>query len=252
MPRGFDPGEIADAAASADERTAAASVGRLIDRSREPGEVWPSAGFVDRVMAAVALEPVHRPVGAFVAALRSGRPFAIVAAIRDSWRIATAPEPRPAGARLGAMAVVLATMLAVGTLGGLTVGAARYLTTAPSPTPAPLVSPSPRPLPSPSPLPAPSQAPSPVPTPSSQPTRSTEPTESPHGSDGGGSSSGGSGSGSAGSGSGSGGSTVVGPAATQRPTAFPTETPETSDDHGGSPGTGPDGPGSASPTPSGE
>lgn len=130
----------------------------------------PTVGFEDRVMAAIADEPMPR---------RSGGGF--IAAVRDAWAIAFGPG-RPVALRAQAFAMLLALAVAVGSVGSVAVvGAARLLgdqrpvpptvpSPSPSPTPSPtLVSPSPSPSISPSPTPPPSASASPVETETAEP-----------------------------------------------------------------------------------
>ena len=245
---GLDTGTIGDAEAAALLGTA-----RELEAFATSEMAFPGAGFEERVMGAVALEPPLRPLAA------GGTLTGFLASIRDAWRIVWAPG-RPAAIRAQALAFLLLVALAVGSVGALAaVGAARLLTSpSPVPTTPPSVPVSPPPSPSiaptPSVMPSPSVAPSPTLTPSPRPTATPDATETadptgtddsgetaeptgtddsggnsgPGGSDdggnsgpggGGGSGSSGSGSGSESSGSGSGGSTPD-----------PDDTPEPPDD----------------------
>jgi hypothetical protein len=131
----------------------------LLATARDPesyastAAVAPSVGFEDRVMAAIADEPMPRA---------AGRGF--LAAVRDAWAIAFGPG-RPMALRAQAFAMLLALALAVGSVGTVAVvGAARLLgqetppPTVPTPAPTPSVVPSPTPSPSVSPMPTPSVA----------------------------------------------------------------------------------------------
>jgi uncharacterized membrane protein YgcG len=162
------------------------------------GLAGPTAGFEDRVMAAIADEPMPRPAGR-----------GLLATARDAWAIAFGPG-RPLAVRAQAFAMLLALAVAVGSVGSVAVvGASRLLR--PDETPPPTL-PSPSPIPSPSIIPSPSPSVSPSVSPSPSPSRTPRPspteTDEPSGTDdhGGGSGSG-SGSddsgGSSGSGSGS-------------------------------------------------
>jgi uncharacterized membrane protein YgcG len=161
------------------------------------GLAGPTAGFEDRVMAAIADEPMPR---------RAGR--GLLATARDAWAIAFGGG-RPLALRAQAFAMLLALAIAVGSVGSVAViGASRLLL--PDGTPPPAL-PSPSPIPSPSVVPSPSPSPSPSASPSPSPTVTTRPspteTDEPSGTDdhGGGSGSG-SGSDDSGGGSGSDGS----------------------------------------------
>lgn len=156
------------------------------------GLASPTVGFEDRVMAAVATEPMPR---------RAGRGF--LATVRDAWAIAFGAG-RPMAHRVQAFAMLFALALAIGSVGSVAVIGATRLLGDQGPLPPTVPSPSPNPSPSPTPVspsPSPSVAPSPTPTPSPR----TSPTETaePSGTDDHGGSGSGSGSGNSGSGSGS-------------------------------------------------
>lgn len=134
------------------------------------GLAAPTVGFEDRVMAAIADEPMPR---------RAGPGF--LAAVRDAWAIAFG-SGRPVALRVQALAMLLALALAIGSVGSVVVvGAARLLgdqgpvpptvpSPSPSPTPSPsFVSPTPSPSVSPSPTPRPSPSASPVETETAEP-----------------------------------------------------------------------------------
>jgi hypothetical protein len=187
--RRFHPAEL-DLEADA-ESAELLAIARDLEAFGGTGLTTPSVGFEDRVMAAIADEPMPRP---------SGRGF--LATVRDAWAIAFGPG-RPVLLRAQAFAMLLALALAVGSVGTVAVvGAARLLgqdgTPPPTvPTPSPLPSPSITPSPSPSPTPSVS----PSPTPSASPSPSPTDTDEPSGSD----DHGGGGGPGSGSGSGSGG-----------------------------------------------
>ena len=132
------------------------------------GLAAPTVGFEDRVMAAIADEPMPR---------RAGGGF--ITTIRDAWAIALGPG-RPVALRAQAFAMLLALAVAVGSVGSVAVvGAARLLGDQ-GPVPPTVPSPSPTPTPSPSvvtPSPSPSISPSPTPSPSASPveTETAEP-----------------------------------------------------------------------------
>jgi uncharacterized membrane protein YgcG len=166
------------------------------------GSTSPSVGFEDRVMAAIAGEPMPRPSGG-----------GFVATVRDAWAIAFG-QGRPIALRAQAFAMLLALGLAVGSVGTVAVvGAARLLgqpATPPPTVPSPSAVPSPSVVPSPSPSVSPTPSPTIVASPSASPDQSAEPSGTDDHGGGGGSGSGsergsGSGSGSDDSG-GSGGS----------------------------------------------
>lgn len=166
-----------------DERLADLMARELTEVSDVPG-LRPTDDFADRVMAAVAAEPVPQPAVAFGSAVRAARVGAALAAIGDAWRVAFG-GPRPIAARAQAMALVLVVaVVALGSGGMAAVGAARLLGLDGRPAPS-TIEPSPSPIPSiaPSPSPAPSVSPSPTPTESIEPTETAEPTETPEATD---------------------------------------------------------------------
>lgn len=144
--------------------------------------VKPSEGFADRVMEAIADEPLPQPVRAFGLALLGGHLRAAVSAVGDAWRtISSAPAPMVVRAQ--ALALVLMVLVgSVALAGGATVGAFGLLNGTP-PTTRPSVPPPSLEIqsPSPSPLPAPEATPSETPQESSsaEPTDSPEATETP-------------------------------------------------------------------------
>jgi uncharacterized membrane protein YgcG len=164
--RRFDPAEIdVELGPEGAELLATA---RDLESYAATGLAAPTVGFEDRVMAAIADEPMPRP---------AGRGF--VATVRDAWAIAFGPG-RPVAIRAQAFAMLLALAVAVGSVGSVAVvGAARLLgDQGPVPPTVPSPSPSPRPSPSiVSPTPSPSISPSPTPPPS--PSASPVETETP-------------------------------------------------------------------------
>ena len=163
-----------------DEDRIAAGMERELEAMTMTSPVLPGDGFADRVMAAIADEPLPQPVRAFGLALVGGHLRSAIAAVGDAWRT-IASTPAPLAVRAQALALVL--VVAVGSLalaGGAAVGAMGLLDRddAPRPSqPAPSVAPSP----SPSPSRSPSPSPSPEPTPSASPesTETPEATETP-------------------------------------------------------------------------
>lgn len=191
-PRRFHPAEID---IEADELSAAlVETARDLETYAATGMAAPTVGFEDRVMAAIAAEPMPR--------LTRGLGF--LATVREAWAVAFGAG-RPMAMRAQALALLLLLAVAVGSVGSVAmVGASRLLTpavpspTTPSPAPSPLPSPSAEPSPSPPASDAPT--PSPTTTPRPSPTETDEPTGT---DDSGGSSGSGRGSGSGDSGSGS-------------------------------------------------
>jgi hypothetical protein len=164
-----DEARVADAMARELEAMAAATPPAL------------PAGFADRVMAAVAREPLPQPTRAFGTALATRSLGAALAAIGDAWRVATGGRA-PIAVRAQALALVLVVVAgSLAVAGGATVGAIDLLKATQPPHPSPSI-PQPSQLqPTPSPSPTPSQPLTPiVPTPDG--------TETPEGTDGGGAS----------------------------------------------------------------
>jgi hypothetical protein len=186
-----------------DEERVAAGMARELEAMAMTSPAPVSDGFADRVMLAIADEPLPQPVRAFGLALFGGHVRAALAAIGDSWRTISS-TPAPLAVRAQALALVLVVVVGSLTIaGGAAVGALGLLqNNAPTPSGPPSSQPLPSAVPSPSPVPTPSASPSPSTDvgPSQTPDDETpEPTET--GSDDHG---GGSGSGSDTSGSGSG------------------------------------------------
>jgi hypothetical protein len=223
-----------------DEERAAAEMSRDLAGVAAEIDIRPPAGFADRVMAAVANEPLPQPARAFGVALLGGRLRPAIASLGDAWRVLGGGS-RPLVVRAQALALVM--VVTIGSLaiaGGATVGAIDLLSaiapvtpppTTPAPTgpitsPLPSVSPSSTPDPSPdasldaSPTPEATETTQPTPTETPAPTERPRTTPRPTPTDDHGGGSGGGDGG--GDGSDSGGSD-------QTPTPAPTET----DDHGG-------------------
>lgn len=164
--RRFDPAEVD--VEPGPESAELLATARDLESYAATGLAAPTVGFEDRVMAAIADEPMPR---------RAGGGF--IATIRDAWAVAFAPG-RPVALRAQAFALLLALAVAVGSVGSVAVvGAARLLgdqgpvrPTVPSPSPTPTPSPSvvtPSPSPSISPSPSPSPSASPVETETAEP-----------------------------------------------------------------------------------
>ena len=224
MTRRFRPDEVfgSDDSFAMAEGARALAVARELEAAAALAvDIRPSAGFADLVLAAIAAEPSPRPIAAIGRAAGGGGAQALAAAVRDAWRTAWAGG-RPFAVRAQAFGVVLALLVLMVSVGGLTAaGVARLLgpgpqvlapagaTSTPSDTSRPTDAPSPA---------HDAVAPSASPSPSPEPTETTEPatTAKPAGT----------------------------PEHTSRPTARPTETPEETDDHGGDDGSGSDSSGS--------
>ncbi len=184
----FHPSELSDAdggGPTTTELADALTVARDLEANLAAGDVHPSATFVDRVMGAVALEPLPQPAIAAGTALRGGRLGAMAAALADSWRVAFSGG-RPFAVRAQAAAFVLIVVVAMGSLGGIAaVGAVRLLQPAPSqvasPPPSVPVVTAPQPDRNPSIEPSDRTGPTatPKPTDSEEPEASEEPSETP-------------------------------------------------------------------------
>ncbi len=222
MTRPFRPDELTGSDQPADpaELAAASDVARLIERRLGTDGVRPTPGFSDRVMAAVATQP----------APRRSRLAVMAGALRTTWQTALSAN-RPPLVRAKALAIVLAALIALGSIGGAaTLAAAGALNLLqPHPTLEPVVTPNPQPSRSPEPVqtqdprrsPAPTEivgpAATPEPTETSEPGDTPEPSTSDH-----------SGGGDGSSGGGGGGDGSGGGKATPDPgrTAEPHQTPE--------------------------
>ena len=210
-PWGTDPVAPADAERM---RSAAAE----LERFARATDVAPRAGLAGSIMSMVAVEPTPAPLTALSEATRRRRLGAMLAALRDAWRV-TWSGGRPVAIRLSAAMAVLVLVVMTASVGGLAaVGAwtvlqpaptipapsvdhvpvvlppvqpsvlpassgAPSVTAAPAPSgsPAPTASPRPAPLASPTHTPRPTMKPTPRPTamPTHMPTRHPDPTSMP-------------------------------------------------------------------------
>lgn len=220
--RRFDPSELrtpGEAEPPVAELADALATARELEALAASDGIRPIEGFEDRVMAAIAAEPVLRVVVRSGSAVRGGRPVALLLAVRDAWRVATTGG-RPMGVRAQALAFVLIVVVGAGVLTtatAITVGG--FLQRNDSPTPS--VEPGPSVIPTPT-GPAPTVTPGPSETPeateTAEPTETAEAAETPKPGE------------------------TPRPTRTPRPTETPkpgetpepTDTPEPSDDHGGS------------------
>ena len=170
----FGPHELDDPAISErpDEKdlAEALAVGKQLELIASGRPMRPSAGFEDRVWAAISAEPVPAPATAAREALRRHSPRGLVLSLADARRVAFGAN-RPWRARSRAAVLLLAAMLVIGSLGGAAaVGALSLLAPAPAVVTPPSVTPEPT-LPSPS-------LPEPSPSPSADESESPEPGES--------------------------------------------------------------------------
>src|SRR4051812_10190127 len=158
----FGPDELPLESADAANLATSLRIGRELDQFAADTSVEPGADFTTRVMAAVVQEPAPRPVAAAGRAVAAGRPLGFLAALRDSWRVATSGG-RPAAIRAQALAFVLLAFLTVGGVAGFAGAAALGLLDPDDvPQPSPIVTPSPTPTISPSPSPTPTPTPTPT------------------------------------------------------------------------------------------
>jgi uncharacterized membrane protein YgcG len=165
-PRRFHPAEID---LESDELTAGLlETARDLEAYAATGMAAPTVGFEDRVMVAIADEPMPRPA----------RGLGFLATVREAWAVAFGAG-RPLAMRAQALALLLILAVAVGSVGSVAVvGASRLLgpavpPTTPSPAPSPSLLPSPV---TPSPVtPSPSPSSSPTATPRPSPTETDEP-----------------------------------------------------------------------------
>lgn len=209
--RRFDPDELGNA--GRDDRDDALAAGHWLDEAANLPPIAPSAGFGDRVMAALAAEPTPAPAGFLAPLRRRGFIRGFGASVRQAW--SSVGAGRPLLVRAPALAYVLAVAIAgtslagvatVGVAGALGVFQPRPSQSAPPETPGPTLPPQPTTGPPPSDGPSGESEPPQVGE-SDDPAGSTEPSDD-HGGDAGPGSSGSgsddnSGPGSSGSGSGS-------------------------------------------------
>ena len=218
-PGRFRPGELEAADLGPSAEAELLGTARQLEWLAATEDIGPSPDFADRVMAAVSREPAPRPVAAALGAARRRSPLAALAALGDLWRVAFTGG-RPFAVRFPAMALV--ALLVLGSVGAGALGAgalAGLLGRTPDATPAlspsPLVPsspPEPTPSPSPSVSPAESESAEPSGVPGSsespEPSDALEPTGAPAQTQG------------ATEGN------IAHPTGTQRPTLWPTYTPE--------------------------
>jgi hypothetical protein len=163
--RRFVPDEIADGERSSGDVVGMVATARALEALADTADVHPSAAFADRVMGAVQSEPAPQPARAFGAAVLTRRPLAVLAAVRDGWRV-IGGLGRPIGSRAQGVALAVVSLLVVGSIGALGAGAAGLFRSDQAPAPSPIVAPSVGPSPSPSmPSPSPSESPSVAPSP---------------------------------------------------------------------------------------
>jgi hypothetical protein len=175
-PRPFGPSELDGVPGIHPEELAAETrLARDIEAVAARGGVAPTTGFADRVMGAIATEPVPAPVIAAGSALRHRQVGGFLRSLRDAFRVAFGGG-FPAVVRAQAFALVLLVAAFAGGSGLATAGALGAFDDHASPSPSP--SPSPEPT-----QPSPTVPPqSPSPEPSATPSSTFElPTPSPDG-----------------------------------------------------------------------
>lgn len=220
----FDIRELDGTGGSAEDLVETTRMARELEVVADRSGAAPSTAFTERVMSAVASEPVPAPVQAAGIALRAGAIGTFLASLRDAWRVAT-HGGFPVAVRAQALAFVLVvvgiasgTGLAAAGAAGLLGGEHTTPTPPPAITPLPTVGPA-SPEPESSVTPEPSESVEPSREPSSEPTDTAEPTDTPDGEGGGAE------------------TPTVKPTkapATHTPTPAPTRTHEPEDDGGGS------------------
>ena len=140
--RPFDPSELSGSDDVTEQAASSASTAEALAMARElegldAGAIRPSDGFTDRVLAAIADEPLPQPMRVAGLAAREGRFGAMLGALRDTWRVAWTGG-RPMAARAPAMALVLVLVFAVGSVGSFAaVGAFNALVPQSHETPSP-------------------------------------------------------------------------------------------------------------------
>jgi hypothetical protein len=238
----FDPAEIlgSDDDGSVAELAEALAAARGLEALATSDGIRPTDGFEDRVMGAIATQPIPRAAARSRSAVRGGLVPAFLFTIRDAWVVATTAG-RPTAVRVQALAFVILAAVAFGSLtaaGVVTVGGLldRNLSPQPSIQPNPVVAPTPtisRATFDPTISPAPSESLDPSATAIPSPSLAPRPTATDE--------SGGSGGSGGNAGTGGTGGTGGNPRATEtlepvetaEPTETPdsTETPSPTDDH---------------------
>jgi hypothetical protein len=124
----FDPAELrvpGEPEPSVAELADVLAAARGLEALGADAGIRPTAGFEDRVMAAISVEPAPRLVAAPVSTVRGGVFGAFLVTVRESWAVATSGG-RPAAVRAQALAFVLLVIVATGAMAGagaVTVGA---------------------------------------------------------------------------------------------------------------------------------
>ena len=181
-PGRFRPGELEAADLGPTAEAELLGTARQLEWLAATEDIGPSPDFADRVMAAVSREPAPRPVAAALGAARRRSPLAALAALGDLWRVAFTGG-RPFAVRFPAMALVALFVLGSVGAGALGAGALAGLL-GPTPAATPALSPSPLvPSSPPEPTPSPSPSVSPAESESAEPSGVPGSSESPEPSD---------------------------------------------------------------------
>ncbi len=176
-PRSFDRNELGTD--RPDELDHALTAAAWLDEAVDVTHVAPSAGFGDRVMAALTDEPAPSPAGFLAPVRRRGYVAGFVASFRQAWA-SVGGGGRPVLARASALAYVLAVVIAGTSLAGVaTVGIAGALGIL-GPTATQTAAPNTL---GPTTAPRPTELPSSISAPPATPGESEEPSESPDASD---------------------------------------------------------------------
>jgi hypothetical protein len=189
-PRRFSPSELDEDMPGA-EQAALLATARELEWLADVDGIGPTAGFADRVMFAIAAEPLPRPVVAAYGAARRGRPMGVIAALGDLWRVGFGGGSRPMAARLPAMALLVFLFAGIAGLGVVGLGAVSRAIESPSssaaassqptaastepPTAQPALTSKPTPSPTASPTPSPTDTPADSASPTDQATPSPTP-----------------------------------------------------------------------------
>src|SRR4029079_5215089 len=89
-----------------EEERFVADMTRELETLGATSSVLPEAGFSDRVMASIGVQPLPQPARAFGVALLAGRVRAAASAVGDAWRVSFGGFA-PAFVRAQALALVL-------------------------------------------------------------------------------------------------------------------------------------------------
>ena len=177
-PQRFGPDELSGVAGlRPDELAAETRLARDLEAIAARDGIGAPADFTDRVMGAIAAEPVPAPAIAAGHALRHGALATFLVSVRDAFRV-TASGGFPVAVRAQAFALVLLVAGVTAGSGYAAAGALGLLGDRPSPSPSVEAPSGPPQTPEPTDTPqATFEAPSPSPSPSAEPSGSPEATE---------------------------------------------------------------------------